>query len=81
MGDFQQLLTKAADSLSLQENNRLIELWTRLMDDFDKADRENKSRMRAIREKCEQYWNEHNIGDAEIHAVLEFIHREAKGGE
>lgn len=25
--------------------------------------------------KCEQYWNEHNIGDAEIHAALEFIQR------
>lgn len=24
--------------------------------------------------KCEQYWNEHNIPDAEIHAALELIH-------
>lgn len=30
-----------------------------------------------IQQKCEQYWNAHNIGDAEIHAALEFIHREA----
>jgi len=32
--------------------------------------------MHTIRVKCEQYWNEHNIDDAEIHAVLEFIHKE-----
>ena len=24
--------------------------------------------------KCEQYWNEHNIPDAEVHAALELIH-------
>ena len=29
-----------------------------------------------IREKCEQYWNEHNIPDAEMHTILEWIHRE-----
>ena len=28
---------------------------------------------RSIR-KCEQYWNEHNIPDAEMHAALELIH-------
>jgi hypothetical protein len=28
--------------------------------------------------KCEQYWNEPNIGDAEIHAILENIHRWAR---
>lgn len=32
----------------------------------------------AIRQKCEQYWNEHNISDEEIHAILEFIHRETR---
>lgn len=31
----------------------------------------------TIQEKCEQYWNAHNIGDAEIHAVLAFIHTKA----
>lgn len=30
-----------------------------------------------IQNKCEQYWNEHNISDVEVHAILEFIHREA----
>jgi hypothetical protein len=35
-------------------------------------------RLRAIIAKCEQYWNEPNICDAEIHAILEFIHREAR---
>lgn len=34
-----------------------------------------------IKEKCEQYWNEPNICDAEIHAILEFIHREARAAE
>jgi len=29
---------------------------------------------REIREKCEQYWNEPRIGEAEVHAILEFIH-------
>jgi len=24
--------------------------------------------------KCEQYWNEHNIPDEEVHAALELIH-------
>jgi len=28
-----------------------------------------------VRVKCEQYWNEHNIQDEEIHAALEIIHR------
>jgi len=27
-----------------------------------------------IKSKCEQYWNEANICDEEIHAILEFIH-------
>ena len=27
--------------------------------------------------KCEQYWNEHNINDAEVHCALEAIHRNA----
>ena len=27
-----------------------------------------------IIEKCEQYWNEHNIPDAEMHVILERIH-------
>jgi len=27
-----------------------------------------------IKSKCEQYWNERNICDEEIHAILEFIH-------
>ena len=30
----------------------------------------------AIKRKCEQYWNEHNISDAEVHAILEFIYSE-----
>ena len=28
----------------------------------------------AAMRKCEQYWNEHNIPDAEIHNTLEAIH-------
>jgi len=32
-----------------------------------------------IQDKCEQYWNAHNIGDVEIHAVLEFIHIQTGG--
>ncbi len=35
--------------------------------------------MAIIRDKCEQYWNAHNIGDMEIHAVLEFIHIQTGG--
>lgn len=31
----------------------------------------------SIKEKCEQYWNEHNICDSEVHAILAFIHEEA----
>ena len=33
--------------------------------------------LNAIQRKCEQYWNEPNICDAEIHAVLENIHEAA----
>ena len=33
--------------------------------------------IRDIKEKCEQYWNEPNIPDAEIHAALEFIYSKA----
>lgn len=31
-----------------------------------------------IVEKCEQYWNEHDIGVAEMHSILEFIHTRAR---
>ncbi len=31
-----------------------------------------------IMNKCEQYWNESGIGDAEVHAALSFIHKEAR---
>lgn len=34
-----------------------------------------KASLKVIRDKCEQYWNERNIGDAEIHAALEYIER------
>ena len=36
----------------------------------------NDATQRII-QKCEQYWNEHSIGDVEIHAVLEAIHTDA----
>ncbi len=29
----------------------------------------------TIQAKCEQYWNEPNIGTVEVHAILAFIHR------
>jgi len=32
---------------------------------------------RAITDKCEQYWNEPDIGTPEIHVVLEYIYAEA----
>ncbi len=31
-----------------------------------------------ITDKCEQYWNEFGICDAEIHAILEFIHERVR---
>ncbi len=34
--------------------------------------------LNRIREKCEQYWNENDIGIAEMHAVLEYIHVAAR---
>ncbi|MBX3380941.1 MAG: hypothetical protein KF805_12685 [Phycisphaeraceae bacterium] len=33
----------------------------------------------AIREKCEQYWNERAVGESEFHAILEYIHKVASG--
>ena len=33
--------------------------------------------LQRIVNKCEQYWNEPGIGIEEVHAILEFIHREA----
>ena len=36
--------------------------------------------LNAIQRKCEQYWNEMNIEDAEIHAVLGVIHTLAAQG-
>lgn len=38
---------------------------------------EATEKLRAIREKCEQYWNEDGIPMAEVHAILENIHRHA----
>lgn len=34
--------------------------------------------IRLVLDKCEQYWNEHNIPDEEMHAILEYIHREVR---
>lgn len=34
--------------------------------------------LNRIIEKTEQYWNESNICDAEVHAALEFINRQAR---
>lgn len=42
-----------------------------LLDKLAKHENNNK----IIREKCEQYWNESKISDAEVHAILSFIHR------
>ena len=39
---------------------------------------DSREKLQAIIAKCEQYWNEPNIGDAEIHAALEAIHRDAR---
>lgn len=36
-------------------------------------------RLNSIWDKCEQYWNSHNIADEEIHAALEFIRGEIGG--
>jgi hypothetical protein len=33
--------------------------------------------LNVIRLKCEQFWNEHNLNDAEVHTTLEFIHARA----
>ena len=33
--------------------------------------------LQKIKDKCEQYWNARDIGDAEIHSILAFIHRQA----
>jgi hypothetical protein len=32
--------------------------------------------LERIRQKCEQYWNEPAVCEAEFHAILEFIHKE-----
>lgn len=37
----------------------------------------NGNALNNVLAKCEQYWNEHGIYDSEVHAILEFIHREA----
>lgn len=37
-------------------------------------------RFKAIQVKCEQSWNEMNVGDAELHAVLEAIFTLASQG-
>lgn len=41
-----------------------------------KADK-SLEHLKNISDKCEQYWNESNISDAELHAMLEYIYREA----
>lgn len=33
--------------------------------------------LKRIKDKCKQYWNAHNMDDAEFHAILESIYREA----
>lgn len=37
-----------------------------------------KEKLQSITEKCEQYWNAPGLGDAEVHAALECIHRWAR---
>ncbi len=41
----------------------------------------DKDPLKCILMKCEQYWNEHNICDEEVHASLETIHRWASDAQ
>jgi hypothetical protein len=41
------------------------------------SDDDSVELLQQIRRKCEQFWNEHNLGDAEVHVTLEFIHTRA----
>jgi hypothetical protein len=38
------------------------------------TDTSDEDLLNVIRLKCEQFWNEHGLNDAEVHATLEFIH-------
>jgi len=58
-------------------DRRDVEVWPMSESRNESGDQWARA-LQAITEKCEQYWNEHNICDAEIHAVLEFIHQQAR---
>jgi predicted transcriptional regulator len=74
------------------EVERLRENWSIEVNELSRELREKKSRLNRlleqlehlpryaqnIQEKCEQYWNEDNVLDAEYHAALQMIHEDAQ---
>ena len=55
----------------------LLDTWARNETDLIRLRPERdllRAAITAAQAKCEQYWNEANIGDAEVHAALKFIH-------
>lgn len=78
LGAGDQVRSLASEVLKLrreaQADGSLIARWREKVDDLGVENRKFREAAKEVRSKCEQYWNEHNIGDAEIHAVLEFIH-------
>ena len=59
-----------------EERYELLAEWRR---SAVQAEREAlEPHLATIIRKCEQYWNEPNICDAEVHSILEFIHGEVR---
>ncbi len=64
----QELRIVLADNERLREENEALRVCGGTDDSFT-----SKDPLQLIIDKCQQYWNEHNIGDAEVHAALGFI--------
>jgi hypothetical protein len=43
-------------------------------EELDAVNAKLNAAMDQARAKCRQFWNEKNVGDAEMHAVLQYIH-------
>lgn len=52
----------------------LWDVWAKRAEQAAARLKRCEEQISAAMQKCRQYWNESDIGDAEIHAVLEWVH-------
>lgn len=73
-----RVVTPMCPGINQQVQKSLLEQFERAAKEYEMSADLLKEKLRFITEKCEQYWNEDGLCDAEVHAALECIHRWAR---